>query len=99
MPATKIRSHGTFTSSKYSTASFSSKRLDSGLSNTDIAFSSYDLRDRIFIPFAFIGTANDSAYISSPSRSGWMQLQNTSFAMIPLVASIFAPRTVMPSAS
>jgi hypothetical protein len=34
---TNTRSHGTLTSSKKSTASFSSNRYDSGLSNSDTA--------------------------------------------------------------
>ena len=48
----------------------------------------------MFRPFAFIGTVNETAYFRSPGCKGWMQVTNTSFAMIPPVASIFAPRMV-----
>jgi hypothetical protein len=56
-PAMNTRSQGTCTSSKYSTASFSSKRLDGGLSKIDPAERSYDFRERIFSPLVLTGIA------------------------------------------
>ena len=52
------------------TASFSSKRLASGLSNTDGALASYDLRERILRPGAANGTTNETRYFSSPGGNG-----------------------------
>ena len=48
---------------------------------------------------AFIGRTNDTACFSSPATSGWMQVTKSSFAMMPDVASILAPRMVSPSES
>ena len=47
----------------------------------------------------FMGTANDTACLSSPGPSGWMQVKKTSFAIMLDVASILAPLMVRPSAS
>jgi hypothetical protein len=48
-------------SSKITTASFSSKRPDSGLSHAERAADSYELREISFLPGVSIGAMNTSA--------------------------------------
>src|SRR5260221_12843335 len=96
---TNTLSHGTLTLSHITIESVSSKRQASGLSNSQRACNSKDLRDQRVTPGVPVGMAQVIDSASWVGASGSRLPIHSSLANTAPVASIFMPETTRPSSS